>query len=146
MSHIISSQSSAPKPPSDEERSAPSRRGEKLLAHWGVAGLGFLSCAASFALYLAPLGNAYLQQDDFQILLRSWTWQATVAHLWVPANEHFMPLGRLSTWLMVQVGGRMSTMPLAAILQGPLGLLAGMWLVYFFVRRELGQPFYGLLA
>jgi hypothetical protein len=84
--------------------------------------------------------------DDFQILLRSWTWSATQANLWQPANEHVMPLGRLTTWVVVQLAGRPSGLPGVTALQGPLAVLVGMWLVYLFVRRELGHPLYGLIA
>src|SRR4051794_7268787 len=58
-------------------------------------------CAASSALYARWVVRPYLAVDDFQILLRSWTWQRTWDDLWVPANEHAMPVGRLTTWALV---------------------------------------------
>ncbi|HKI36413.1 MAG TPA: hypothetical protein VKA46_31435 [Gemmataceae bacterium] len=103
-------------------------------------------CAASFALYARWVISPYLAVDDFQILVRSWTWQRTWADLWVPANEHAMPLGRLTTWLLVQLAGRASAVPQVASLQGPFALVAGVLLLYLFVRRELGHPLYGLTA
>jgi hypothetical protein len=57
-----------------------------------------------------------------------------------------MPLGRLTTWALVHLAGRPTALPLAAALQGPLAALAAAWLLYLFVRRELGHPLYGLIA
>ncbi len=103
-------------------------------------------CAASLALYARWVVRPYLAVDDFQILLRSWTWQRTWADLWVPANEHAMPLGRLTTWALVWLAGRASAVPQLAALQGPFAVLAGALLLYWFVRRELGHPSYALTA
>jgi hypothetical protein len=101
---------------------------------------------ASALLYLQPTLRSSLQVDDFQILAGSWTWERTYASLWVPQNEHAMPLGRLTTWALVQIAGRQSAMPLLCSLHGPLALLLGIPLLYLFVRRELGSPFLGLIA
>ena len=93
--------------------------------------LGTLACLAAFALYAYPTSRPLLMVDDFQILLRSWTWRLTWENLWQPSNEHTMPLGRLSTWALVQIAGKPTAVPLAAALQGPLAtrtkaaLLAG---------------------
>ncbi len=87
-----------------------------------------------------------IQYDDFQILVQSLSWPAAWANLWVPANEHAMPLGRLSTWVLLELAGRQTLYPAVLSLQGPLALLAALALVYRFVERELGQPFHGLLA
>jgi hypothetical protein len=103
-------------------------------------------CAASFCLYLRWMVHPYLAVDDFQILVRSWTWQRTWAELWVPANEHAMPLGRVTTWVLVQLARRASAMPQAAALQGPLAVVLGALLLYVLVRRELAHPVYGLVA
>jgi hypothetical protein len=103
-------------------------------------------CAASLALYARWVIRPYLAVDDFQILVRSWTWQRTWGELWVPANEHAMPAGRLTTWALVRLAGRASAVPQLAALQGPFSVLAGVLLLYLFVRRELGHPFYGLAA
>jgi len=84
--------------------------------------------------------------DDFSILARSLTWATTCANLWIPANEHAMPLGRLSTWCLVQLAGRPTWFPAVSAWQGPLSALAAMGLLYLFVRRELGHPLYGLVA
>ena len=85
-------------------------------------------------------------QDDFQILIPGATWQRTARDFWVPQNEHAMPLGRLLTYALVSVGGRATLLPWTAGLVGPVALLAALPLVYLLVRRELGHPFYGLVA
>jgi hypothetical protein len=106
-----------------------------------VSGLAFLG------LYGYGLLFPYLFADDFPLLLGSWTWPTTWNNLWQPHNEHTFPLGRLSTWLLVQLGeGRLTAMPRLLSLQGPVGVLAGMGLVYLFVQRESGQPILGVLA
>ncbi|HXG13455.1 MAG TPA: hypothetical protein VNK04_27095 [Gemmataceae bacterium] len=110
---------------------------------WLVAGAAGL---AMLALYAYPTLRPLLLQDDSQILLKSANWQRAWQNLWLPSNEHAMPLGRLSTWLLIKVAGRPTAVPYAAGLQGVIALLAGMGLVYLFVRRELGQPLYGLTA
>ena len=87
-----------------------------------------------------------LSQDDFQILVQSWTWQKTLDGLWAPNNEHAMPLGRLLTFAVAQLAGPPTALPLAGVLTGVAGLVCVMALTYRFVRRELGHPFYGLVA
>ena len=62
-----------------------------------------------------------LVQDDFQILARSWTWAKTVGGLWLPNNEHAMPLGRLLTFAVARLAGRPTGLPLAAVLAGVVG-------------------------
>jgi hypothetical protein len=109
----------------------------------------FAICAilAALALYLRSLVLPILVQDDFQVLRQSWTWGRTVEGLWVPQNEHAMPLGRLLTFALVQLaGGRLWLMPWVTACVGPLAVVLGMALTYLFVRRELGHPFYGLCA
>ncbi len=101
---------------------------------------------ASFALYARWVIRPYLLVDDFQILQHSWTWQQTRTDLWVPANEHAMPLGRLTTWAMGWLAGGVASVPRLAALQGPLAVIAGALLLYLFVRRELNHPFFGLVA
>jgi hypothetical protein len=98
------------------------------------------------ALHAAALGRPTLYCDDFQIVVRSWTWPAVERNLWVPANEHTMPLGRLSTWALIQLSGSQTTFPQVLVLQGPLAVAAGMLLLYCFVGRELAHPLYGLVA
>jgi hypothetical protein len=97
-------------------------------------------------LYAYTFWRPSLLQDDFQILAASRTWQRTCANLWVPNNEHAMPLGRLLTFAVVEIAGRPSRFARVAALAGPAALVVGMLLTYRFVRRELGHPFYGLLA
>src|SRR4051812_46493527 len=113
---------------------------------WPVVLLGLLPCAAAMVLQALPLARPQLFVDDFQILLKSWTWTSTCDNLWVPSNEHTMPLGRLSSWLLVQLAGRLTALPLATRLHGLLALLLALPLLYTFLRRELGHPFYGLVG
>src|SRR5258708_886321 len=108
--------------------------------------IAVIACLAATALHAYPLARPLLLVDDFQILVKSWPWASTRDSLWIPANEHTMPLGRLSTWVLVQLAGAPTSLPLACRLHGVLAMVAGMILVFGFVRRELGHPFYGLLA
>lgn len=103
-------------------------------------------CVLALGLHICSILWPTLYWDDFQILAGSWTWEAAWQNLSVPFNEHVMPLGRISTWVLVQIAGRPTALPLAAALQGPLAVLGAMLLVYFFVRRELGHSLYGLVA
>jgi hypothetical protein len=111
-----------------------------------VAALGTAACAATLLLYLYPILCPLILYDDFQVLQASWTGPSTRANVWLPQNEHAMPLGRLSTRLLVLLAGRLTALPRLTALQGPLALIAGSWLVYAFVRREIGPSYYGLLA
>src|SRR5207302_1180918 len=97
-------------------------------------------------LCLYPLLRPELAQDDFQILARGATWQRTADNLWVPQNEHAMPLGRLLTFALMNLGGRATQLPGTAGLVGPLALLAALPLVYQFVSRERDSPLLGLVA
>ncbi len=108
--------------------------------------LGMAICLAALALYAYPLCYPMILYDDFQMLVPSLTWSTAWANVWVPANEHAMPLGRLSTWALVQLAGRPTAYPAVLALQGPLALLLTLGLLYQFVRRELGHPLYGLTA
>jgi hypothetical protein len=103
-------------------------------------------CLASGVLYAKFVARPFLAVDDFQILVRSWTWQRAWDEVWVPANEHAMPAGRLTTWALVQLAGRASAVPQLAAVQGPLAAMAAALLVYLFVRRELRHSLYGLVA
>jgi hypothetical protein len=105
-----------------------------------------LTFAAALVLNLYPVLRPVLYGDDFEILVRSWTWERTQATFWEPQNEHAMPLGRLSTRALVLLAGRPTWLPLAAELQGIVAHLAAMGLLYLFVSRELGQPLYGIVA
>jgi hypothetical protein len=111
-----------------------------------TAGLLAAAFLLATALYAHPLLFPVLSQDDFQILDQSWTWQKTVEGLWLPNNEHAMPLGRLLTYIVAQLAGRPTALPFSCALTGVIGLLFGMVLAYLFVRRELGHPLYGLTA
>jgi hypothetical protein len=108
--------------------------------------LGCLICLATLALYTRSLLFPMLIWDDFAILGQSWTWAITLDNLWVPHNEHTMPLGRLLTFGLIQFAGRPTALPLAGVLVGPVSLLVGVALLYRFVRWELGSPLYALVA
>jgi hypothetical protein len=105
-----------------------------------------LICLATLALRFSSLLSPGLVLDDFDILAKSWTWHVTSDNLWTPANEHSMPLGRLSTWLLIRLAGTPERVPRVVLLQGPLALLAATILLYLFVRRETGHPLPALVA
>ncbi len=108
--------------------------------------VGGLATLAVPLLYAPWLLVPHIRYDDFAFLTRSRTWADTLAHLWVPMNEHLMPLARLDAGLLMWIVTPRSRIPLAAQIHGVLAVIIGMWLLYWFVRRELGHPFYGLLA
>jgi hypothetical protein len=105
-----------------------------------------LTFAAFVLLHGRSLIGPVIYYDDFQILAQSRTWQRTCEGLWAPQNEHAMPLGRLFCFALEMLAGRLTLLPLFTCLVGPAALLLGFWLVYVFVRRELGHPFYAVLA
>lgn len=84
--------------------------------------------------------------DDFQFCVKSLTWEAAQANLWTPANEHAMPLGRISTCLLLATTDRQDLFPIITALQGMMAQVASLLLLFVFVRRELGSVFHGLLA
>src|SRR5271170_2097849 len=91
----------------------------------GILALTVFFCTAALVLHAGALANPLLIQDDFQILEHSYTWQAAWQNLGRSHNEHVMPLGRLSTWLLVQAAGRPSALPGMAALQGPIAVVIG---------------------
>jgi hypothetical protein len=105
-----------------------------------------MTCVAVLLLYVRSWAAPVVFADDFPILAQSRTWERTRAGLWLPQNEHAMPLGRLFSFALECLAGRLPALPFVLSWVGPLALLAGLGLVYLFVRRELGHPFYGLLA
>jgi hypothetical protein len=111
-----------------------------------AVGLVLAACVAAFLLNGCRLVDPFLFGDDFQIVVQSWTWEKTWAGLWVPQNEHAMPLGRLLTRALVLAAGRPTRLPLVTALVGPCAVVLGLPLVYLFVKRELGHTFYGVLA
>jgi hypothetical protein len=111
-----------------------------------LAALAFLTCGAMLLLNAYPVIRPSLRGDDFEILVRAWTWDRTLHALWEPQNEHTMPLGRLTTWGLAKLAGRPTMLPQVAALQGPLSLLAILGSLYVFVSRELGNGIYGVAA
>ncbi len=108
--------------------------------------LASLASLAVVALYARGVYLPHIRYDDFDFLSTSRTWSGALENLWRPMNDHAMPLCRLAAALLMQLVGGQSAIPAAAQLQGPLAVILGMWLLYLFVRRELGHPFYGLVA
>ncbi len=105
-----------------------------------------LACAAFLLLHIRSLVGPVIFYDDFPILAQSRTWQRTCEGLWAPQNEHAMPLGRLLCFGMESLAGRLLLVPFLTCWLGPTALLAGLGLLYVFVRRELEHPFYAHLA
>ncbi len=101
---------------------------------------------ATVAVHAGRFVRPMIQYDDFDILARSWTWPTAWANVWVPQNEHAMPLGRLTTAALVQAAGPVTAVPLALAFQAPLAVLAGMALVGVFLRRETASRYNGLLG
>ncbi len=105
-----------------------------------------LACGAFVLLHGRSLISPVIFYDDFPILAQSRTWQRTCTGLWLPQNEHAMPLGRLFCFGLEVLAGPLPRLPFLTCLVGPGALLLGLGLLYVFVRRELGYPFYAQLA
>ncbi len=106
----------------------------------------FLACLAFLLLHGRSLIGPVIFYDDFQILPHARTWQRTVDSLWLPQNEHAMPLGRLLCFGLDRAAGQLTNLPYWTCWVGPIGLLLAMAMVFVFVRREMGHSFYALLA
>jgi len=111
-----------------------------------VFAVGLAANLAVVALYALHVHEPNIRYDDFNFLTLSRTWGHAAANLWQPMNDHAMPMSRLAAALLMQVVGGQSAIPAAAQVQGPLAVILGMWLLYVFVRRELGLPIYGLIS
>ena len=108
-----------------------------------------LACAASLAvvaLYAPWIAQPHLRYDDFGFLTTARTWSETRANLFVPMNEHVMPMARFAAGVLVSLTPQQSRLPAHAQIQGVLAVIAGMWLLFAFVRRELGHSFYAVVA
>lgn len=108
--------------------------------------LGCLATLAVVGLYAPWVAAPHIRYDDFNFLTKSRTWNDTWTNLWQPVNEHVMPLSRLAAGTLMELVERQSMIPRAAQIHGVAAVALGMWLLYGFVRRELGHPFYGLIA
>src|SRR5262245_33815653 len=104
------------------------------------------AATASFFLHIVAILHPTLVYDDWGILASSWTWRRTVDHLWMPNNEHMMPLGRITTWALVHAVDGQARVPLLTALHGPVLVLICMWMLYVFLRRELDRPFCALVG
>jgi hypothetical protein len=109
-----------------------------------VAALASLIALTALVLHAPRMAFPMILNDDFDFLRCSWTWADARGNLWRPMNEHVCPVARLTTRLLVELSGCAVALPYVLGLQGPLTVLACMGLVYLFLRRELGHPFYGL--
>lgn len=109
-----------------------------------VVAVGAAVAAATLVVHGRSLLFPALLLDDFIILRHSLTWPDARARLWVPVNEHCWPLFRLLTWAVAWAADGAAALPLACALSVRLAQLAAVWLVYRFVSRERGHPYYGL--
>jgi hypothetical protein len=97
-------------------------------------------------LYVPWIAEPHIRYDDFNFLTKSRTWSETRANLWQPMNEHVMPLSRIAAGTLMAVVQPQSAIPRAAQIHGVLAVVLGMWLLYAFVRRELGHSLYGVIG
>jgi len=97
-------------------------------------------------LYAPWIVEPHLRYDDFDFLTRSRTWADTWANVYQPMNEHVIPLARLDAGIVMQLVQAQSALPRAAEIHGVAAVIAGMWLLNLFIRRELRHPFYGVVA
>ena len=118
----------------------------RLAARLPAFALGGAASLAVVLLYVPWITAPHIRYDDFNFLTKSRTVADTWAHLFQPMNEHVMPLARASAGVLMQLTPRQSSIPLAAEIQGVLAVVLGMWLLFQFVRRELGHDFYGIVA
>jgi hypothetical protein len=112
----------------------------------GPMALGVAAMLAVALLYAPWIADPHIRYDDFNFLTKSRTVADTRGNLWLPMNEHVMPLSRLAAGGLMYVVRPQSSIPLAAQVQGVVAVMLGMWLLYAFVRRELEHPFYGVIA
>ena len=108
--------------------------------------LGVAASLAVVLLYVPWITAPQIRYDDVNFLTKSRTWADTWAHLFQPMNEHVMPLARASAGVLMQLTPRQSSIPLAAEVHGILAVVVGVWLLFQFVRRELGHDVYGVVA
>jgi hypothetical protein len=111
-----------------------------------AATVAVLASCAVFWLYRSWLLDPFLRYDDFNFLTKSRTWPEFWTNVWLPMNDHAMPLSRFSAAVLMQAAQTPSAIPHLAALQCVLAVIGGMWLIYRFVSRELQHQVYGLLA
>jgi len=75
--------------------------------------VGLAATLATVVLYAPWIAQPHIRYDDFNFLTRSRTWSDTRANLFVPMNEHVMPLSRAASGLLMQLTPRQSAIPLA---------------------------------
>jgi hypothetical protein len=118
----------------------------RVTARTPIVVLGGLANLAVVALFARWVYLPHIRYDDINFLTRSRTWGEAFAGLWEPMNDHAMPLCRLAAAVLMSLVRGQARIPMAAQIQGPLAVVLGMWVLYLFVRRELGHPLYGLVA
>lgn len=101
---------------------------------------------ATLLVHIRSLVSPIILHDDFDLLLKVWTWDDTRSNLWVPMNEHAWPITRLWTYAMIQAAGSSAGIPLSAAVANRVLVLATVGLTYLFVRRDRGHPAPGLAA
>src|SRR5262245_30831630 len=104
------------------------------------------AAGAIVLLHVGVLACPAILFDDFHILDHAATWADTRAGLWVPQNEHAMPLGRLTSWALVQLAPDARFLAYFCSLQGLAALLLAVPLVYLFVAREVESRPVGVAA
>jgi hypothetical protein len=101
---------------------------------------------ATLIVHIRSLIHPLLLYDDFDLLLKAWTWDAMVHNLWVPMNEHAWPITRLWTRATIWLAGSNAALPVVSALANRVLLLLAVGLTYRFVRRERGHSLPGLIA
>jgi hypothetical protein len=119
---------------------------EKPAAPWVVAALAGVIVVVPAWMLMDDLRNFTLIGDDFAYISESRDWPTTRAHLLVPHNTHVVPIFRLWTFVLVDLAGRLESLPMAEAAASYLGLIAAMIAVGHFVAREAGQTAAGLSA
>src|SRR6516165_5128280 len=118
MSHrpMIPASVPLPHPPAQGGR-APAESSET--AGRGLAWPIAMTCVAVLLLYVRSWAAPVVFADDFPILAQSRTWERTRAGLWLPQNEHAMPLGRLFSFALECLAGRLPALPFVLSWVGP---------------------------
>src|SRR5260221_6689111 len=108
--------------------------------------VGVAITLAALALHFDAFRFPLLIYDDFVILSHSWTAQATGDSLWVPHNEHAMPLGRLLAWATIRISPSAAALPLLCAAQGAAALVLALTAIYVMVRTATQSRPLALLA
>lgn len=124
----------------------PESRWSAVVSAWGGVAVAAAAVLAVMLLYGSWIGRPHLRYDDFNFLTKSLTPAQMRANLWLPMNDHVMPLARLAAGGLMYATPRQSDVPRSAQMHAIAAVLVGMGLLFVFVRRETGHPFHGLVA